>query len=76
MYSRHQAGWFPFRAELQNPRAEEGPQDEAEQNQELQEMVSNSGQYCRIYIAQGCLNSKVWTALTEFVFYDLKNVLP
>ncbi|XP_067266365.1 homocysteine-responsive endoplasmic reticulum-resident ubiquitin-like domain member 2 protein isoform X6 [Chanodichthys erythropterus] len=35
---RHQAGWFPFRAELQNPRAGEGPQDEAEQNQDLQEM--------------------------------------
>ncbi|XP_051720694.1 homocysteine-responsive endoplasmic reticulum-resident ubiquitin-like domain member 2 protein [Ctenopharyngodon idella] len=34
----HQAGWFPFRAELQNPRAGEGPQDEAEQNQDLQEM--------------------------------------
>ncbi|XP_073703640.1 homocysteine-responsive endoplasmic reticulum-resident ubiquitin-like domain member 2 protein [Garra rufa] len=34
----HQAGWFPFRAELQNPRAEEGPQDEAEQNQDMQEM--------------------------------------
>uniref|UniRef100_A0A673MG54 Homocysteine-responsive endoplasmic reticulum-resident ubiquitin-like domain member 2 protein n=1 Tax=Sinocyclocheilus rhinocerous TaxID=307959 RepID=A0A673MG54_9TELE len=34
----HQAGWFPFRAELQNPRAGEGPQDEAEQNQDMQEM--------------------------------------
>lgn len=40
MYSRHQAGWFPFRAELQNPRAEEGAQDEADQNQDMQEMVS------------------------------------
>uniref|UniRef100_A0A673MJL6 Homocysteine-responsive endoplasmic reticulum-resident ubiquitin-like domain member 2 protein n=1 Tax=Sinocyclocheilus rhinocerous TaxID=307959 RepID=A0A673MJL6_9TELE len=34
----HQAGWFPFRAELQNPIAGEGPQDEAEQNQDMQEM--------------------------------------
>ncbi|XP_051575830.1 homocysteine-responsive endoplasmic reticulum-resident ubiquitin-like domain member 2 protein isoform X1 [Myxocyprinus asiaticus] len=34
----HQAGWFPFRAELQNPRAGEGPQDEADQNQDMQEM--------------------------------------
>ncbi|XP_059424361.1 homocysteine-responsive endoplasmic reticulum-resident ubiquitin-like domain member 2 protein [Carassius carassius] len=34
----HQAGWFPFRAELQNPEAGEGPQDEAEQNQDMQEM--------------------------------------
>uniref|UniRef100_A0A9R1SG41 Homocysteine-responsive endoplasmic reticulum-resident ubiquitin-like domain member 2 protein n=2 Tax=Cyprinus carpio TaxID=7962 RepID=A0A9R1SG41_CYPCA len=34
----HQAGWFPFRAELQNPGAGEDPQDEAEQNQDMQEM--------------------------------------
>uniref|UniRef100_A0A8C2J2R0 Homocysteine-responsive endoplasmic reticulum-resident ubiquitin-like domain member 2 protein n=1 Tax=Cyprinus carpio TaxID=7962 RepID=A0A8C2J2R0_CYPCA len=34
----HQAGWFPFRAELQNPIAGEGLQDEAEQNQDMQEM--------------------------------------
>ncbi|XP_026083886.1 homocysteine-responsive endoplasmic reticulum-resident ubiquitin-like domain member 2 protein [Carassius auratus] len=34
----HQAGWFPFRAELQNPGAGEGPQDEAEQNLDMQEM--------------------------------------
>lgn len=40
---RHQAGWFPFRAEQQNPRAEEGQQDEAEQNHDMQEMVSYSG---------------------------------
>lgn len=34
----HQAGWFPFRAELQNPVAAEGPQDEAERNNDIQEM--------------------------------------
>ncbi|XP_072548676.1 homocysteine-responsive endoplasmic reticulum-resident ubiquitin-like domain member 2 protein isoform X2 [Salminus brasiliensis] len=34
----HQAGWFPFRAELQNPVAAEGPQDEAERNNDMQEM--------------------------------------
>lgn len=34
----HQAGWFPFRAEQQNPEAGEGQQDEAEQNHDMQEM--------------------------------------
>uniref|UniRef100_A0A3B4DBE0 Homocysteine-responsive endoplasmic reticulum-resident ubiquitin-like domain member 2 protein n=2 Tax=Pygocentrus nattereri TaxID=42514 RepID=A0A3B4DBE0_PYGNA len=34
----HQAGWFPFRAELQNPAAAEGPQDEAARNNDMQEM--------------------------------------
>ncbi|KAA0702798.1 Homocysteine-responsive endoplasmic reticulum-resident ubiquitin-like domain member 2 protein [Triplophysa tibetana] len=34
----HQAGWFPFRAEQENPRAGEGPQEEAEQNHDMQEM--------------------------------------
>lgn len=62
---RHQAGWFPFRAELQNPRAGEGPQDEAEQNQDLQEMVSNSGQYCCRY-----LESKVADIQTELKSLD------
>lgn len=37
----HQAGWFPFRADLQNLRGEPGgaPQDEAERHQDIQEMV-------------------------------------
>lgn len=34
----HQAGWFPFRAELQNPVPADGPQDEAERNNDIQEM--------------------------------------
>ncbi|KAG9259563.1 homocysteine-responsive endoplasmic reticulum-resident ubiquitin-like domain member 2 protein isoform X1 [Astyanax mexicanus] len=34
----HQAGWFPFRAELQNPVPAEDPQDEAERNNDIQEM--------------------------------------
>ncbi|TRY60748.1 hypothetical protein DNTS_029607 [Danionella cerebrum] len=34
----HQAGWFPFRAELQNQRAGEAGQDDADQNQDIQEM--------------------------------------
>lgn len=34
----HQAGWFPFRADQQNPGAEDGQQDEAEQNHDMQEM--------------------------------------
>ena len=37
----HQAGWFPFRADLQNFRGEPGraPQEEAERHQDIQEMV-------------------------------------
>ncbi|CAJ1062909.1 homocysteine-responsive endoplasmic reticulum-resident ubiquitin-like domain member 2 protein [Xyrichtys novacula] len=41
----HQAGWFPFRLEQQNPRAGDGaraPQEEAERHQDIQEMVSRS----------------------------------
>ncbi|XP_071758083.1 homocysteine-responsive endoplasmic reticulum-resident ubiquitin-like domain member 2 protein [Centroberyx gerrardi] len=37
----HQAGWFPFRPEQQNPRGGEGggaPQEEAERHQDIQEM--------------------------------------
>ncbi|XP_076869347.1 homocysteine-responsive endoplasmic reticulum-resident ubiquitin-like domain member 2 protein isoform X2 [Brachyhypopomus gauderio] len=34
----HQAGWFPFRAEVQNPVAAEEPPAEAEQHHEMQEM--------------------------------------
>ncbi|XP_026861206.2 homocysteine-responsive endoplasmic reticulum-resident ubiquitin-like domain member 2 protein [Electrophorus electricus] len=34
----HQAGWFPFRAEVQNPAAGEGPPAEAEQHHDMQEM--------------------------------------
>ncbi|KAK2845139.1 hypothetical protein Q5P01_011798 [Channa striata] len=37
----HQAGWFPFRLEQQNPRGEEqarAPQEEADRHQDIQEM--------------------------------------
>ncbi len=72
MYSRHQAGWFPFRAELQNPRAGEDPQDEAEQNQDMQEMVSYRGQLLPILLQisrkQGILTEQ--KNLDKFVFHD------
>lgn len=43
VFSRHQAGWFPFRPEQQNLRGGErarAPQEDAERHQDFQEMVS------------------------------------
>ncbi|XP_030637420.1 homocysteine-responsive endoplasmic reticulum-resident ubiquitin-like domain member 2 protein [Chanos chanos] len=34
----HQAGWFPFRPEIQNPGAGEAPQEEADRHRDMQEM--------------------------------------
>lgn len=37
----HQAGWFPFRVELQNPRPADRPPAENNRNHNIQEMVSS-----------------------------------
>lgn len=49
MFFRHQVGWFPFRPEQQNLRGGErpgAPQEEAEQHQDIQEMVSQRMSLC------------------------------
>lgn len=47
VFSRsHQAGWFPFRVDLQNLRGEPGRAEEAERRQDIQEMVRLFGLCC------------------------------